>query len=141
MRPTDSRASPRYHSLSSHWMRNRSAFSCSSFTTSEMSTLMVKTSASVDARTFVMARLSFLTVGWSGRTGARMVGGEGGTGPPRGCPTPPSNVRVCQFRHFGEVRREYTVSPIEEQTAHPSGGAEDRGHRGSLRQEGCRRAR
>src|SRR5712692_2554560 len=28
-------------------------------------------------------------------------GAEGGTRTPTGCPTRPSNVRVCQFRHFG----------------------------------------
>src|SRR5437870_147377 len=32
------------------------------------------------------------------------LGAEGGTRTPTGCPTRPSNVRVCQFRHFGEVR-------------------------------------
>src|SRR5713226_8753893 len=74
MRPTDSLASPRYHSFSSHWVWSRSAFSCSSFTRSEISTLMVRTSASVTAQTFVMARLSFLPVGWSERTGARELG-------------------------------------------------------------------
>src|SRR6516225_10564343 len=31
-------------------------------------------------------------------------GAEGATRTPTGCPTRPSNVRVCQFRHFGEVR-------------------------------------
>src|SRR6185295_5622824 len=34
----------------------------------------------------------------------RGFGAEGGTRTPTGCPTRPSNVRVCQFRHFGEVR-------------------------------------
>src|SRR5881397_1247824 len=34
------------------------------------------------------------------------LGAEGGTRTPTGCPTRPSNVRVCQFRHFGEVRGE-----------------------------------
>src|SRR5262245_52542019 len=29
------------------------------------------------------------------------IGAEGGTRTPTGCPTRPSNVRVCQFRHFG----------------------------------------
>src|SRR5881392_3854305 len=29
-------------------------------------------------------------------------GAEGGTRTPTGCPTRPSNVRVCQFRHFGD---------------------------------------
>jgi hypothetical protein len=31
----------------------------------------------------------------------RKDGAEGGTRTPTGCPTRPSNVRVCQFRHFG----------------------------------------
>src|SRR5437773_6377394 len=31
-------------------------------------------------------------------------GAEGGTRTPTGCPTRPSNVRVCQFRHFGALR-------------------------------------
>src|SRR5213596_1755433 len=31
-------------------------------------------------------------------------GAEGGTRTPTGCPTRPSNVRVCQFRHFGAMR-------------------------------------
>src|SRR5258705_1326427 len=39
----------------------------------------------------------------SGSRGER-IGAEGGTRTPTGCPTRPSNVRVCQFRHFGEVR-------------------------------------
>src|SRR5206468_8448642 len=33
---------------------------------------------------------------------AGRVGAEGGTRTPTGCPTRPSNVRVCQFRHFGD---------------------------------------
>src|SRR3989442_1315231 len=33
-----------------------------------------------------------------GRNG---LGAEGGTRTPTGCPTRPSNGRVCQFRHFG----------------------------------------
>src|SRR2546422_4364608 len=37
------------------------------------------------------------------KPGARVGkhGAEGGTRTPTGCPTRPSNVRVCQFRHFG----------------------------------------
>src|SRR5712691_3176175 len=37
-------------------------------------------------------------------------GAEGGTRTPTGCPTRPSNVRVCQFRHFGRdgTRAKYT---------------------------------
>src|SRR5207245_7087109 len=31
---------------------------------------------------------------------------KGGLGPPRVAPHAPSNVRVCQFRHFGEMRGE-----------------------------------
>src|SRR4030095_12600893 len=39
------------------------------------------------------------------------LGAEGGTRTPTGCPTRPSNVRVCQFRHFGAVRaRSITLS-------------------------------
>src|SRR5499427_7929821 len=34
-------------------------------------------------------------------------GAEGGTRTPTGCPTRPSNVRVCQFRHFGPAKAEY----------------------------------
>ncbi len=34
----------------------------------------------------------------------REDGAEGGTRTPTGCPTRPSNVRVCQFRHFGASR-------------------------------------
>ena len=34
-------------------------------------------------------------------SGSRKDGAEGGTRTPTGCPTRPSNVRVCQFRHFG----------------------------------------
>src|SRR5438445_9241593 len=34
----------------------------------------------------------------------RSDGAEGGTRTPTGCPTRPSNVRVCQFRHFGAMR-------------------------------------
>src|SRR3989449_4830691 len=34
----------------------------------------------------------------------RGLGAEGGTRTPTGCPTRPSNVRVCQFRHFGAMR-------------------------------------
>src|SRR2546428_4429878 len=36
--------------------------------------------------------------------GKSAVGAEGGTRTPTGCPTRPSNVRVCQFRHFGALR-------------------------------------
>src|SRR5438128_11338699 len=40
-----------------------------------------------------------------GRSGA-----GGGTRTPTGCPTRPSNVRVCQFRHFGpRTVAKYTV--------------------------------
>src|SRR5882762_11248284 len=43
--------------------------------------------------------------------GESTIGAEGGTRTPTGCPTRPSNVRVCQFRHFGEVRgRSITLS-------------------------------
>src|SRR5215831_19853563 len=35
------------------------------------------------------------------------LGAEGGTRTPTGCPTRPSNVRVCQFRHFGPAKAEY----------------------------------
>src|SRR5262245_41722247 len=38
--------------------------------------------------------------------GGKRFGAEGGTRTPTGCPTRPSNVRVCQFRHFGELRGE-----------------------------------
>src|SRR5437773_12139539 len=40
------------------------------------------------------------------KPGARVGkhGAEGGTRTPTGCPTRPSNVRVCQFRHFGALR-------------------------------------
>ena len=37
-------------------------------------------------------------------------GAEGGTRTPTGCPTRPSNVRVCQFRHFGPARQKYTAA-------------------------------
>src|SRR6266545_3982729 len=40
-----------------------------------------------------------------GRSGA-----EGGTRTPTGCPTRPSNVRVCQFRHFGPASEEYAAA-------------------------------
>ena len=30
-----------------------------------------------------------------------LIGAEGGTRTPTSCLTRPSNVRVCQFRHFG----------------------------------------
>src|SRR5882724_6668636 len=36
--------------------------------------------------------------------GRKTFGAEGGTRTPTGCPTRPSNVRVCQFRHFGAMR-------------------------------------
>src|SRR6476660_6093140 len=36
-----------------------------------------------------------------GRRFARGFGAEGGTRTPTSCLTRPSNVRVCQFRHFG----------------------------------------
>src|SRR5207253_1349418 len=41
------------------------------------------------------------------------TGAEGGTRTPTGCPTRPSNVRVCQFRHFGSsgMRAKYTSGP------------------------------
>src|SRR5215831_1908621 len=39
------------------------------------------------------------------------LGAEGGTRTPTGCPTRPSNVRVCQFRHFGPTKAEYAVVP------------------------------
>src|SRR5262245_4916944 len=42
----------------------------------------------------------------AGTAGERRFGAEGGTRTPTGCPTRPSNVRVCQFRHFGDVRGE-----------------------------------
>ncbi|GEM_PF-4860365 len=35
--------------------------------------------------------------------GGEKVGAEGGIRTPTGCPTRPSNVRVCQFRHFGTL--------------------------------------
>src|SRR5882724_12330630 len=38
--------------------------------------------------------------------GRKTFGAEGGTRTPTGCPTRPSNVRVCQFRHFGALRGE-----------------------------------
>ena len=31
----------------------------------------------------------------------KILGAEGGTRTPTSCLTRPSNVRVCQFRHFG----------------------------------------
>src|SRR5881397_1133977 len=46
------------------------------------------------------------------KPGARVGkhGAEGGTRTPTGCPTRPSNVRVCQFRHFGpRTVAKYTV--------------------------------
>ena len=39
---------------------------------------------------------------WPEFCGKMRIGAEGGTRTPTGCPTRPSNVRVCQFRHFGE---------------------------------------
>src|SRR5262249_20238610 len=64
-RPTVALASPRYHSFASHWAWNRSALSfqwstswLSSFTTSDIWTLMVRTSASVTAQASVISYVS-----------------------------------------------------------------------------------
>src|SRR5207247_2129567 len=47
---------------------------------------------------------------WGPFRGPHLIGAEVGTRTPTGCPTRPSNVRVCQFRHFGprETRAKYT---------------------------------
>src|SRR5437867_9558923 len=48
-------------------------------------------------------------------------GAEGGTRTPTGCPTRPSNVRVCQFRHFGSrTKTKYTVSAERRQSRRSS---------------------
>src|SRR5438093_6059323 len=44
-----------------------------------------------------------------GKGQAEGNGAEGGTRTPTGCPTRPSNVRVCQFRHFGPASAEYAA--------------------------------
>src|SRR4030095_14978868 len=86
------------------------------------------------------------------------VGAEGGTRTPTGCPTRPSNVRVCQFRHFGASGRK--VCPAATRLVNEAAGngrpasdrdggrgprasdtAADRGHRGFLRRGSFRSTR
>src|SRR5437588_6083285 len=46
-------------------------------------------------------------------------GAEGGTRTPTGCPTRPSNVRVCQFRHFGpRTATKYTLTSAATKSPH-----------------------
>src|SRR5436190_3163984 len=46
-------------------------------------------------------------------------GAEGGTRTPTGCPTRPSNVRVCQFRHFGPgTATKYTLTSTAAKSSH-----------------------
>ena len=85
------------------------------------------------------------------KRGARLAihGAEGGTRTPTGCPTRPSNVRVCQFRHFGPAKAKYAVAPsglsisarAGARVPPPTGATAGRGRRGSPRPSGCRRAR
>src|SRR5262245_1628112 len=57
----------------------------------------------IEPRVTITSTLS--RTNWEGEShGKSRIGAEGGTRTPTGCPTRPSNVRVCQFRHFGEVR-------------------------------------
>src|SRR5439155_1434101 len=68
--------------------------------------------------------------------GKSSTGAEGGTRTPTGCPTRPSNVRVCQFRHFGALRgRSISLSPAADNS--PDALAEPRVERvaNSLAQE------
>src|SRR5437867_5321908 len=49
----------------------------------------------------------------------RKRGAEGGTRTPTGCPTRPSNVRVCQFRHFGPgTVAKYTLTSASAKPSH-----------------------
>src|SRR6266571_3386711 len=49
----------------------------------------------------------------------RSDGAEGGTRTPTGCPTRPSNVRVCQFRHFGPgTVAKYTLTSASAKPSH-----------------------
>src|SRR2546429_9752962 len=55
------------------------------------------------------------------KPGARLGkhGAEGGTRTPTGCPTRPSNVRVCQFRHFGPgTVAKYTLTSAPAKPSH-----------------------
>src|SRR5438445_12653948 len=55
------------------------------------------------------------------KPGARLGkhGAEGGTRTPTGCPTRPSNVRVCQFRHFGPgTVAKYTLTSASAKPSH-----------------------
>src|SRR5213594_1427703 len=55
------------------------------------------------------------------KPGARVGkhGAEGGTRTPTGCPTRPSNVRVCQFRHFGPgTVAKYTLTSASAKPSH-----------------------
>jgi hypothetical protein len=61
-------------------------------------------SSSSSARVGPCSFIAAASICGGGRTvgvEARSDGAEGGTRTPTGCPTRPSNVRVCQFRHFG----------------------------------------
>src|SRR5262249_52748496 len=71
-----------------------------------------------------------------------LVPAEGGTRTPTGCPTRPSNVRVCQFRHFGpsEDEREVYLSRVTRQVA-ATGADADRARLGCPPRAGCTRAR
>ena len=55
----------------------------------------------------------------------RSGGAEGGTRTPTGCPTRPSNVRVCQFRHFGASEQKVCrwALPLSIRLGRPSTGA------------------
>src|SRR2546427_6777944 len=55
------------------------------------------------------------------KPGARVGkhGAEGGTRTPTGCPTRPSTVRVCQFRHFGPgTGAKYTLTSASAKPSH-----------------------
>src|SRR2546428_11525568 len=55
------------------------------------------------------------------KPGARVGkhGAEGGTRTPTGCPPRPSNVRVCQFRHFGPgTGAKYTLTSAPAKPSH-----------------------
>ena len=52
-------------------------------------------------------------LGHKDEAGISLAGGaEGGTRTPTGCPTRPSNVRVCQFRHFGASEQKVCRRPV-----------------------------
>src|SRR5215468_10920120 len=64
------------------------------------------------------------------------IGAEGGTRTPTGCPTRPSNVRVCQFRHFGASEVEVCRGLAE--LVNPTTVAKLRGRRADVDQRPTR---